>query len=86
MMRVAAAALVGELLGGCAPVVPQEKWTCDFDASESRPLADIDATPDESGALPAAECQATCGPPASSCTLTFLDSGAPGAVCPVCTF
>ncbi len=87
MVRVSiAAALLGWAITGCVPSVPPESWTCDFDASESRPLADPDAAPDEAGALPAAECQATCGPPASSCTFTLLDGGAPGAVCPVCTF
>jgi hypothetical protein len=70
----------------CTPGVPVEDWTCDFDASESRPLADPDATAGEGGALPASECQATCGPPAKSCTYTVLDGGEPGAVCPVCTF
>jgi hypothetical protein len=83
-VSILAAALLGV---GCAPSVPRENWTCDFDASESRPLADVDAmAADESGSLPAAECQATCGPPASSCTFTLLDGGVPGAVCPVCTF
>ena len=88
MKRVAAA--VWLLWGGpaafaCVPSTPRLDWTCDFDASESRPLADLDAGPDETGALPAAECQATCGPPATSCTYTTIDGG-PGAVCPVCTF
>jgi hypothetical protein len=73
-------------LAACAPGVPVEDWSCDFDASESRPLADPDATAAEGGALPASECQATCGPPANSCTYTVLDGGEPGAVCPVCTF
>jgi hypothetical protein len=78
----------GLFAAACAHAPPLENWTCDFDASESRPLADladIDAAPDEAGALPAAECQATCGPPAKSCTFTWLEAG-PGAVCPVCTF
>lgn len=73
-------------LAGCAPAIPQEDWTCDFDASESRPLGDPDATPDEAGVLPPAACQVTCGPPATSCTATTLEGGVPGAVCPVCTF
>jgi hypothetical protein len=84
MLRLACMVAVASV--GCVPAAPQENWTCDFDASESRPLSDIDATPDESGALPAIECQNTCGPPASSCTFTLLDGGVPGAVCPVCTF
>ncbi|HEY5239827.1 MAG TPA: hypothetical protein VIJ22_00110 [Polyangiaceae bacterium] len=73
-------------LTACAPGVPTESWTCDFDASEPRPLADPDATAGEGGALSASECQATCGPPANSCTITVLDGGEPGAICPVCTF
>jgi hypothetical protein len=76
------------VVSACAPSLPQENWTCDFDASETRPLADPDASADggDGGALAPAECQATCGPPASSCTLTYLDGGEPAAVCPVCTF
>jgi len=73
-------------LCGCAQTLPQENWTCDFDASESRPLSDPDAAPGEAGLLPPSVCQTTCGPPASSCTWTLLDAGQPGAVCPVCTF
>lgn len=91
MRRISVAAAAALAFGGwaasaCVPSVPRENWTCDFDASESRPLADVDASPDESGALPQAECQATCGPPATACTFTLLDGGEPGAVCPVCTF
>ncbi|HEX3343324.1 MAG TPA: hypothetical protein VHS09_02075 [Polyangiaceae bacterium] len=70
----------------CAPAASAEDWTCDFDASEPRPLADPDATAGEGGSLPPAECQATCGPPATACTITVLDGGEPGAICPVCTF
>jgi hypothetical protein len=81
---VVSAAVVA--LTACAPGLPVENWTCDFDASESRPLADPDATAGEGGALAASECQATCGPPANSCTFTTLDGGEPGAICPVCTF
>ena len=80
---------LGSLLAcvtACAPGIPVEDWTCDFDASESRPRADPDASPDDAGKLAPSECQATCGPPASSCTATVLDGGEPGAVCPVCTF
>lgn len=73
-------------LAGCPPNAPTEDWTCDFYAHESRPLAERDASADDTGALPAAACQATCGPPATSCTATTLDGGVPGAVCPVCTF
>jgi hypothetical protein len=71
---------------GCARALPTDHWTCDFDASESRPLADRDAEADEAGLLAPSECQDTCGPPASSCTRTVLDGGEPGAICPVCTF
>lgn len=89
MVRAVASLVVGAVcvaLGACAPGGPVEGWTCDFDASEPRPLADRDAAAGEGGALPASECQATCGPPANSCTLTLLDGGQPGAICPVCTF
>jgi hypothetical protein len=80
---LAAVSLIGLAeLAGCAPRI---QWTCDFDASESRPLADPQSTPDDAGHLPPGECQSTCGPPATSCTYTMLDAG-PGAVCPVCTF
>jgi hypothetical protein len=66
--------------------IPDETWTCQWDAQEARPLA-IPATPSgEAGALPASDCQQTCGPPVSDCTYTVLDGGQPGAVCPVCTF
>jgi hypothetical protein len=78
-----ALSIVGTAGGiGCAPRI---LWTCDFDASESRPLADPTSTPDDAGHLPSGECQSTCGPPATSCTYTMLDGG-PGAICPVCTF
>jgi hypothetical protein len=70
----------------CAPPLPQDHWTCDFDASEPRPLADPDAAADDTGRLAPSECQATCGPPATSCTTTRLDGGEPGAICPVCIF
>jgi hypothetical protein len=80
----AAAALVGG--SACAPANPAENWTCDFDASESRPLSERDATPGPDGAWPASVCQDTCGPPARSCSFVSLDGGEPGAICPVCTF
>ena len=88
MPRVLASLCANALLAsiGCAPTATAENWTCDFDASESRPLSDSDATPGEAGLLPPTVCQTTCGPPASSCTATTLDGGVPGAVCPVCTF
>ncbi|HEY1697125.1 MAG TPA: hypothetical protein VGG39_33425 [Polyangiaceae bacterium] len=80
---------VAGLLGAtasCAPSLPPENWTCDFDASESRPLSDADAAVAPDGALPSDVCRTTCGPPASACSFTTLDGGVPGAVCPVCTF
>jgi hypothetical protein len=70
---------------GCAPL-PQTDWTCDFDASENRPLSDPDATAGPDGSLSGVVCQTTCGPPVHSCTFTVLDGGVPGAICPVCTF
>jgi hypothetical protein len=83
MRRFVAVAL---LVSACVPAGLRENWTCDFDASESRPLAYTDAmAADEAGVLPAAECQATCGPPVTVCAFTVLDAG-PGAICPVCTF
>jgi len=70
----------------CVPPTPNESWTCDFDAHESRPLSNADATAGPDGELSASECENTCGPPAMHCTSTVLDGGVPGAVCPVCTF
>ncbi|MGO9835969.1 MAG: hypothetical protein ACLP1X_17335 [Polyangiaceae bacterium] len=86
--RVASLVLVAAATGSsaCSPTIAATNWTCDFDASESRPLSDPDAAAGPDGALPAAVCQNTCGTPATSCTLTILDGGEPGAVCPVCTF
>ena len=79
--------VLGSLLAfACQPAVPALDWTCDFDASESRPLAEPDASADDAGRLPESVCQDTCGPPASTCTATVLDGGVPGAICPVCTF
>ncbi len=82
----AATLFVAALVSGCAPASPTVHWTCDFDASESRPLSDpaADAGPD--GDLPASVCQNTCGPPATRCTITLLEGGLRGAICPVCTF
>lgn len=71
---------------GCAPDLPSTHWTCDFDASENRPLSDPDATAGPDGSLPSAVCQTTCGTPVTACARTVLDGGEPGAVCPVCTF
>jgi hypothetical protein len=85
MARVPLLATVFLACAACSRMLPAEDWTCDFDASESRPLADPGADTDEAGHLASSECQATCGA-AVSCTRTLLDGGVPGAVCPVCTF
>ncbi|HEX8792006.1 MAG TPA: hypothetical protein VF765_13720 [Polyangiaceae bacterium] len=82
------AALLGSLTilcAGCAPDLTTH-WTCDYDASENRPLSDPDAMAGPDGSLSAAVCQTTCGPPVNACTRTVLDGGQAGAVCPVCTF
>lgn len=71
----------------CRVDQPPVNWQCDYDASESRPTADIDAAVvDDAGHLAPSECQNTCGTPVISCVATTLDGGAPGAICPVCTF
>ena len=70
----------------CAPDLPTTHWTCDFDASESRPLSDPDAATGADGSLHGVVCQNTCGTPVTSCARTVLDGGVPGAICPVCTF
>ena len=80
-----AALLVAIFASACRPD-PTADWSCDFDAHESRPLSDADASTGPDGELPATVCQNTCGQPASTCTLTLLDGGLRGAVCPVCTF
>jgi hypothetical protein len=88
-LSLVAIALVSLGSSGCglsANTIPDEDWTCAWDADESRPLADPGSPFNEAGVLPASECQTTCGPPVSSCTRTILDGGQPGAVCPVCTF
>jgi hypothetical protein len=77
------------LSSGCglkASTLGNENWTCDWDADEARPLFDPGSPADEAGGLPSGECQATCGPPVTSCARTVLDGGQPGAICPVCTF
>src|SRR5579863_10324024 len=76
----------GEGAAGCGPRLPATNWTCDFDASESRPLSDPDAAASRGDELPSAVCQSTCGPPATACTLTILDGGLRAALCPVCSF
>ena len=70
----------------CGRGLASTNWTCDYDASENRPLTDPDATTGPDGALSGAVCQNTCGPPVTSCTRTVLDGGVAGAICPVCTF
>ena len=81
-----ALAALAPLAFACTPTSLKETWTCDFDATEGRPLDDPDAPFDEAGALPAGNCAATCGPPVSACKRTLLDGAQPGAICPVCTF
>jgi hypothetical protein len=83
----------GVLLLACLPVasaackpVPEVDWTCDYDVIVARPLAEQDATLEDAGTLPASVCGDTCGSPVQSCTFVRLDGGAPGAVCPFCTF
>ena len=83
-MRAGAALLVATL-AACRPN-PDIDWTCDFEASVDRPLANPDAEADEGGAFAPSVCGDTCGPPAKTCTFVILDGGIPGAVCPVCTF
>jgi hypothetical protein len=73
-------------LAGCHVDVPPVNWTCDYDASESRPTSEPDAAIDDAGHLAPSECQNTCGTPVTSCVATTLDGGASGAICPVCTF
>lgn len=71
---------------GCGRGIPSTDWTCDYDASENRPLTDPDATTAPDGALSGIVCQTTCGTPVTTCTRTVLDGGVAGAICPVCTF
>jgi hypothetical protein len=74
------------LAAGCQPSATAVHWTCDFDASENRPLSDPDAALGPDGSLPESVCENTCGTPALRCTFVELDGGVPGATCPVCTF
>jgi hypothetical protein len=74
------------ILAGCRVDEPPLSWSCDYDASESRPTSDRDAQADDAGHLAPSECQNTCGMPVTSCTATTLDGGVSGAICPVCTF
>ncbi len=74
------------LAAGCQPSAPSVHWTCDFDASENRPLSDPDAALGPDGSLPESVCQDTCGTPALRCNFVELDGGVPGATCPVCVF
>lgn len=93
-MRVPAAVLVScamcVLLAAdpaCRPPTSlDENWTCDFDATEGRPLDDADAAVDDAGLLPPGDCMNTCGPPVTKCTRIVLDASRAGALCPVCTF
>ncbi len=70
----------------CLPSDLTETWKCDFDSSVSRPLSNRGAVVGEGGALPAAECQSTCGPPVVDCTAIAIDGGGWAVNCPVCTF
>jgi hypothetical protein len=79
-------ALSASSCGLAGTSVPDENWTCDWDAMVDRPLADPDTPASDAGLLPASECMTTCGPPVSSCERTTLDGGEPAAVCPFCTF
>lgn len=83
---IGAALAIWACCAACAPDLPTTDWTCDFDASENRPLSEQDAAPGPDGSLPSDVCQNTCGPPATSCKFTVLDGGVAGAICPVCTF
>jgi hypothetical protein len=89
-MRAGCAVAVGMLgaclAAACQPTGSAVNWSCDFDASETRPLSDPDAAVGPDGSLPATVCESTCGTPAHDCTFALLDGGEPGAVCPVCTF
>jgi hypothetical protein len=68
------------------PTYLEENWSCDYDATEGRPLDVPDAPFDDAGALPASDCMNTCGTPVTSCRRITLDGAVPGALCPVCTF
>ena len=83
---VAVVGVAASLAAACQPTGSAVNWTCDFDASETRPLSDPDAAIGPDGSLPVAVCQSTCGTPARSCRFALLDGGEPGASCPVCTF
>jgi hypothetical protein len=90
MREFAAALMLGLGTAGlgqdCTPTSLKENWTCDWDASFARPLSGGNVPADDAGKLPAGECRQTCGPPVDSCTRITLDSGLPGAICPVCNF
>jgi hypothetical protein len=70
----------------CQAKAFEVNWTCDFDASEGRPLGDPDAAVDDAGVLSPGDCMTTCGPPVISCKRILLDASLAGALCPVCTF
>jgi hypothetical protein len=83
-MTVGVVLAVSAFCSACADLTTH--WTCDYDASENRPLTDPDATTGPDGSLSGIVCQTTCGTPVKSCTRTVLDGGVAGAICPVCTF
>jgi hypothetical protein len=81
----AACAVVGGTIS-CQATSLQEHWTCDFDATEARPLDNAAAPFDDAGSLPASDCMTTCGAPVTSCKRILIDASEVGALCPVCTF
>jgi hypothetical protein len=86
MGRAMLVMVVASALPACQSGIPPVDWTCEYDASENRPLSDPDAALGPDGALPESVCENTCGTPVHACTFVALDGGVPGAVCPVCTF
>ncbi len=86
MRRALLVLVLAGALPACQSGIPPLDWTCQYDASENRPLSDPDAAIGLDGALPVTVCENTCGTPVHACTFVALDGGVPGAVCPVCTF
>jgi hypothetical protein len=85
-VTVGTALAIWACCSACGRGLPSTDWTCDYDATEGRPLTDPDATTGPDGSLPSVICQTTCGTPVTSCARTVLDGGVAGAICPVCTF
>lgn len=86
MRRAVLVMVLACALTACQTGIPPVDWTCQYDASENRPLSDPDASLGPDGALPASVCETTCGTPVKACTFVSLEAGVRGAVCPVCTF